>query len=139
MIPVGAHLCVRPLGGMRSPGGHAGPPLHAHEHEHAFRIRSIRAYINARNRIEFVHGNFFLLLSPQRAKIHDTAAHSAQASVRIRLTMLAFTGGQSCRSAILAARFPLAKYEFVNCLTRVSAGLSFADEASANWGIHILI
>ncbi len=80
---------------MRSRGGHAGPPLHAHEH--AFRIRSIGAYINARNRIEFVHGNFFLLLSPQRAKIYDTAAHSAHASVRIRLTMLAFTGGQSCR------------------------------------------
>jgi len=104
-----------------------------------FEFVPFRAYINASNRIEFVHGNFFLLLSPQRAKIHDTAAHSAQASVRIRLTMLAFTGGQSCRSTILSARFSLAKYEFVNCLTRVSAGLSFADQASANWGIHILI
>jgi hypothetical protein len=46
--------------------------------------------------------------------------------------MLAFTGGQSCRSTIFIARFSLAKYEFVNCLTRVSAGLSFADQASAN-------
>ena len=123
-------MCA-PSWGMRSPGGHAGPLPYAHEHEHTFRIRSFRAYINARYCIGFVHGNFFLLVSPQRAKIRDIAAHFTHASLRIRLTALAFMGGESCRSIIFIARFPLAKYEFVNCLTRVSAGLSFADQASA--------